>query len=638
MTFGCRRDCVRKENWCCKRQCLTTMPPKNKSKKFLAAQKKREEERIAKSAKDSSDTGSTITDGSNGTSSLSAKAKDILASITDVGTTLPSEIDTDISAAGVLHSLPTARDIKIGSVSINYHGKMLVEDAMIELTVGRRYGLIGRNGCGKSTFLKTLAARALPVPQHIDIYLLSEEAAPCQETALEYVVNSAKNEVKRLEDLSEQILEEDGPDSDSLQPLYDRLDELDPSTFESRASTILFGLGFNASTMKKKTCDMSGGWRMRVALARALFIQPTMLLLDEPTNHLDLNACVWLEEYLRRYNKILVIVSHSQDFLDGVCTDVMVMQQKKLRYWGGNYSTYVKTRKEQDVNQLKLYKKQQEEIKHIKQFIASCGTYSNLVRQAKSRQKQLDKMVEAGLLEPPYEEALFRFRFPSCGYMAPPLISFTDVSFSYSGKKEDYLYSNLSFGIDGESRVSIVGPNGAGKSTLLNLMVHKLVPTEGAVSHKSGLRIGRYHQHSADQLDFDKSPIDYLRSRFPGLHKETQGWRSEVGKFGITGDAQLAPISHLSDGLKTRLAFAEIGLQKPHILLLDEPTNAFDMEGIDALAAAINEFEGGVVLVSHDFRLLSQTAREIWVVDHGIEIWDGDIASYKEFLKKDMKW
>lgn len=615
------------------------MAPKNKSKKFLAAQKKREEERLAKlkesGALDVADAASTVT---NGSTESDGGKRGGLKNMKGVAESLPPKDDLTRTATGVLHSIPTARDIKIGSFSLNYHGKMLVEDAMIELTVGRRYGLIGRNGCGKSTFLKCLAAREVPIPQHVDIYLLSEEAQPSEDTALDYVINSAKEEVQRLEDESERILTEDGPDSDLLPPLYDRLDELDPSTFESRASTILCGLGFNATTIKKRTCDMSGGWRMRVALARALFIQPTMLLLDEPTNHLDLNACVWLEEYLSRYNKILVIVSHSQDFLDGVCTDTMVMQEKRLKYWGGNYSTYVKTRKEQDVNQLKLYKKQQEEIKHIKQFIASCGTYSNLVRQAKSRQKQLDKMVEAGLLEPPFEEALFKFRFPSQGVMAPPLISFTDVAFSYSGKKEDFLYSGLSFGVDSDSRISIVGPNGAGKSTLLNLMVHKLTPTEGTVSHKSGLRIGRYHQHSADQLDFSISPIEYLRSKFPGLHKEIQGWRSEVGKFGITGDAQLEPIGHLSDGMKTRLSFAEIGLQKPHILLLDEPTNAFDMEGIDALAEAINEFEGGVVLVSHDFRLLSQVAKEIWVVDFGVTSWDGDIQSYKESLKQGMKW
>ena len=260
------------------------------------------------------------------------------------------------------------------------------------------------------------------------------------------------------------------------------------------------------------------------------------------------------------------------------------------------------------------------------------------MRQAKSRQKQLDKMVEAGLIEPPYIEPTFKFSFLGCGTLAPPLISFSDVAFSYSGKKEDYLYSKLSFGIDGESRVSLVGPNGAGKSTLLNLMVHELHPSEGSVSHKAGLRIGRYHQHSADQLDFEMSPVEYIRSKYPKLHETLQGYRAEVGRFGITGEAQLSPIGHLSDGLKSRLVFAEIAIRKPHILLLDEPTNALDCTGIDALAEAINNFEGGVVLVSHDFRLLSQVAREIWVVENGVMVWQGDILSYKESLKKGMKF
>ncbi len=600
-----------------------TMPPKNKSKKFLAAQKKREAEKKKKA--ESNNSSGVVTNGSTSSS---------------VAGELGASAATDMSrtCTGVLMSVYGARDIKIGAFSLNFHNKLLVEDTMIELTVGRRYGLIGRNGCGKSTFLECLAKRDVPIPDYIDVYLLSEEAQPSDETAIEYVINSAKQEVARLEQKADDILVEDGPESELLTAIYDKLDELDPSTFESRASTILCGLGFTAETIKKKTSDMSGGWRMRVALARALFIQPTMLLLDEPTNHLDLSACVWLEEYLSRYNKILIVVSHSQDFLDGVCTDTMVIEQQKLKYWGGNYSTYVKTREEQDTNTLKLYKKQQQEIMHIKKFIASCGTYANLVRQAKSRQKQLDKMVEAGLIEPPFVEPQFKFCFDSCGALAPPLISFNDVAFSYSGEKKDYLYKNLSFGIDSESRVSLVGPNGAGKSTLLNLMIQELQATEGNVSLKSGVRIGRYHQHSADQLEFDLSPVEYLKKKFSGAHKDMQGWRSAVGRFGITGDQQLNPIGNLSDGLKARLVFAEIAMRKPHILLLDEPTNALDAPGIDALAEAINEFEGGVVVVSHDFRLLSQVAREIWVVENGVRIWDGDIFKYKRSLRKEMKW
>lgn len=630
------------------------MPPKNKSKKFLAAQKAREQAKAAKEGPEAVEAPQKQPGDSEkprarrrkgrGKDALDDVASTVTASSKNSAASVRGELgdaavtDTSTTATGILMSTYGARDIKIGAFSLNFHNKVLIEDTMIELTVGRRYGLIGQNGCGKSTFLKVLAERQVPIPDYIDIHLLAEEAQPSEDSALEYVINFAKMEVARLEAQADDILTEDGPESPVLQDIYERLDELDPSTFESRASTILCGLGFTAQTIQKKTKDMSGGWRMRVALAKALFIQPTMLLLDEPTNHLDLSACVWLEEYLSRYNKILIVVSHSQDFLDGVCTDTMVMQQQMLKYWGGNYSTYVRTREEQDTNQLKLYKKQQEEIRHIKQFIASCGTYANLVRQAKSRQKQLDKMVEAGLLEPPYEEPRFKFNFLGCGTLAPPLISFSDVAFSYSGKKADYLYADLSFGIDGESRVSLVGPNGAGKSTLLNLMVHELHPSEGSVSHKSGLRIGRYHQHSADQLDFNLSPVEYIRSKYPKLHETLQGYRAEVGRFGITGEAQLNPIGHLSDGLKSRLVFAEIAIRKPHILLLDEPTNALDVSGIDALAEAINAFEGGVVLVSHDFRLLSQVAREIWVVENGVKVWTGDIMSYKESLRKGMKF
>ena len=359
------------------------------------------------------------------------------------------------TATGILISEPRARDVKISSFSLGLHGASLIEDTMIELNMGGRYGLIGRNGCGKSTFLKCLAAREVPIPMHFDIYLLAHEAPPEEVTALEYVINSAKEEVARLDAEIERILTDEGPESELLLDLYDRQDELDPSTFETRASTILVGLGFKSSaadseggsTIHKQTKDMSGGWRMRVALARALFISPSILLLDQPTNHLDLEACVWLEEYLATYKKILIVISHSQDFLNGVCNSIMVMQEQKLRYWSGNFDAYLKTRTEQETNQLKQYKKQQEEIADIKQFISSCGTYANLVRQAKSKQKILDKMEEAGLIEEPFEEPLFRFKFTDAGALSPPLISFSEVAFSYSGLKKDYLFKNISFGI-----------------------------------------------------------------------------------------------------------------------------------------------------------------------------------------------
>jgi ATP-binding cassette subfamily F protein 2 len=394
-------------------------------------------------------------------------------------------------------------------------------------------------------------------------------------------------------------------------------------------------LADGGSTIDKKTKDMSGGWRMRVALGRALFIAPSILLLDEPTNHLDLEACVWLEDYLATYPKILVCISHSQDFLNGVCTHMMVMQQQQLKYWTGNYDTMLLTKSNQDTNTIKLYKKQQDEIQHIKEFIASCGTYANLVRQAKSRQKILDKMIDDGLIEMPYEEPRFQFKFKDAGDLAPPLISFSEVAFSYSGEKKDYLFKNVSFGIHPKSRLCLVGPNGAGKSTLLKLIVGDLSATEGNISRRSGMSIGRFHQHSAEVLDNAISPIAFISGKWQHKFPEhrLEEWRQVVGNYGIPSDYHLEPISKLSDGLKTRLVFCDISLANPHLLLFDEPTNAADMEMIDSMADAIKSFNGGVMVISHDFRLLQQIAEEIWVIDHGLTVFDGSIRDYKKSLK-----
>lgn len=607
-------------------------PPKKGSKEFEEAKAAKEAAKAAKKAgkgKEAATGGSTVFD------------------INSLKEAVSDSNSGGRVASGHLISEPRARDIKIDQFSLSLYGNVLVEDTVLELNHGNRYGLLGRNGCGKSSFLQCLHAREVPIPEHFDIYLLDHEAPPSEMTALEYVIDSAKSEVDRLEKTVEHVLVEEGPESEMLQDLYDRLDELDPSTFETRASTILVGLGFKpagasladgGSTIDKKTKDMSGGWRMRVALSKALFLSPTILLLDEPTNHLDLESSVWLEEYLATYPKILLVISHSQDFLDGVCTHTLVMQQKKLRYWSGNYSTYLRTKTQQESNTIKLYKKQQEEIAHLKKFISSCGTYANLVKQAQSKQKIIDKMEEAGLIEMPYEEPKFAFKFADAGDLAPPLISFSEVAFSYSGKKEDYLFKDISFGIHPKSRLCLVGPNGAGKSTLLKLITGDLSVTEGNVTRRPGMSIGRFHQHSADILDFDKSPVDYIQSKYQDRYPNNRNeeWRQVVGAYGIPKDYHNQPIKNLSDGLKTRLVFCEISLQKPHLLLFDEPTNAADMEMIDSMAQAIQQFNGGVVVISHDFRLLSQVADEIWVINKGLTVFNGDIRDYKKGLQNEF--
>lgn len=551
------------------------------------------------------------------------------------------QIATERSATGVLVSDAKGRDIKIDAYTLSFHGRLLIEGAEIALNYGQRYGLLGDNGSGKSTFLQSIAAQDIPLPPHIDIYLVRGEAEPSEVNALDFIVASARAKVARLEARIEELSVADDVDELALDSAYEELEEMDPSTFEAKAGSILHGLGFSQQMMKKPTKDMSGGWRMRVALARALFLKPHLLLLDEPTNHLDLGAVVWLEAYLSTYNHILVITSHSQDFMDSVCTNIMdLTQKKKMVYYTGNYTIYVRTKKENEVNQMKAYQKQQDEIAHIKKFIASAGTYANLVKQAKSKQKIIDKMEAAGLIEKVEIPKPLNFRFENIRKLPPPILAFDEVAFSYSGKKEDYLYKKLSFGIDMDSRIAILGANGTGKSTLLNLITSTLQPVEGTISKHASLKLAKYSQHSADQLPYNQSPLEHFQQlfaeKFP--EKDLQAWRAQLGRFGLSGSHQTSPIRQLSDGLRNRVVFSQLSMEHPHILLLDEPTNHLDMSSIDALARAIKDYEGGVVIVSHDFRLISQVAEELWeVADHKIRNLtkeDITIVDYKRNLVK----
>lgn len=539
------------------------------------------------------------------------------------------------SAVGSLSSRIDSRDLKIENITLTFHGREILSDTTLELNYGNKYGLIGPNGSGKSTILECIAAKELPIPNPLDIYHLSEEVQPSSFSALETVVEEVEQELRRLEAEAERVLTEEGPDSTYLMDLYERIDDKEPQTLKPRAASILHGLGFSKERMDCPTSDLSGGWRMRVALARALFVKPTLLLLDEPTNHLDIGACVWLENYLVNYDSTVVLISHSQDFLNRVCTNTIHLRKAKLVYYGGNYDTFVKTKAELEVNQMKAYNKQQEDIAHIKAFIASCGTYSNLVRQGKSKQKIIDKMEAAGLVEKVEEEFKFNFRFPDVTPLSPPILSFQKVSFAYSGTPKDELYSNVELAVDLGSRVALVGPNGAGKSTLLKLMLGEIQPTRGIISRHSHLKFGRYHQHAADALDLTQSPLEFVKSKFNHIRQDDELWRRELGRFGVTGKMQVEPIGRMSDGLKSRLIFGLIALENPNVLLLDEPTNHLDMECIDALADAVNNYSGGMVLVSHDLRLISQVAKEIWICEgKKVTVYKGDIESYKKMLQK----
>lgn len=553
------------------------------------------------------------------------------------------------------------KDIKIDSFSVSARGKELLKNASVKISHGKRYGLIGPNGKGKSTLLKLLAWRKIPVPKNIDVLLVEQEVVGDDRTALEAVVAAneelvkLRQEAQRLQDLSLEDSVDDEMDSgEKLADVYEKLQEIGSDAAEAQASKILAGLGFTKSMQGRPTKSFSGGWRMRISLARALFVQPTLLLLDEPTNHLDLRAVLWLEEYLGRWKKTLVVVSHDRDFLNSVSTDIIHLHDEKLHFYRGNFdafeSGYEQKRKETNKKfevyekQLKAAKRsgsrsQQEKVKDRAKFAANKET-----AKSKGKGKTVDEDEEPVEAPKKWRDYSVEFHFPEPTELTPPLLQLIEVSFSYPGR-EDFRLSNVDVGIDMGTRVAIIGPNGAGKSTLLNLIAGDLQPLEGEVRRSQKLRIGRYSQHFVDLLTMEETPVQYLLR----LHPEQEGFskqetvRAKLGKFGLPSHNHLSPIAKLSGGQKARVVFTSISMSKPHILLLDEPTNHLDMQSIDALGDALEEFTGGVVLVSHDSRLISRVCEdeeksETWVVDNGtVRKFPGTFEEYKEELQKEIR-
>ncbi|XP_022967736.1 ABC transporter F family member 4-like [Cucurbita maxima] len=553
------------------------------------------------------------------------------------------------------------KDITIDNFSVSARGKELLKNASVKISHGKRYGLVGPNGMGKSTLLKLLAWRKIPVPKNIDVLLVEQEVVGDDRTALQAVVSANEELVKLRQEVadlqnSDAGQEENDDDDDAgerLAELYEKLQLLGSDAAEAQASKILAGLGFTKDMQARPTRSFSGGWRMRISLARALFVQPTLLLLDEPTNHLDLRAVLWLEEYLCRWKKTLVVVSHDRDFLNSVCNEIIHLHDFKLHFYRGNFdgfeSGYEQRRKEMN-KKFEIYDKQvkaakrsgsraqQEKVKDRAKFAAA---------KEASKNKSRGKVNEDDLLpEAPrkWRDYSVEFHFPEPTELTPPLLQLIEVSFSYPNR-EDFRLSNVDVGIDMGTRVAIVGPNGAGKSTLLNLLAGDLVPTEGEVRRSQKLRIGRYSQHFVDLLTMEETPVQYLLRLHPdqeGLSKQ-EAVRAKLGKFGLPSHNHLTPIAKLSGGQKARVVFTSISMSKPHILLLDEPTNHLDMQSIDALADALDEFTGGVVLVSHDSRLISRVCEdeeksEIWVVENGtVEFFPGTFDEYKEELQREIK-
>lgn len=632
-------------------------------KKALA--KKKKEERKKKKMKDKK--GENGDDAKDESKNDAVNVSQILKSIKEGQHVEHNEAADKLAARGTICTYSMSkkgvdgrsRDINIQNVTLQHKGVLLLDGTQIVLNHGNRYGLIGRNGCGKSTLLEALGARALPFPEGIDFYFLKEEIEASDSiTALEAVMSvdeereKLEKEADKLNNLVALLADPDNADAaenedgmtleqqqeeiiEMLNTVYERLEDLDAATAETRARSILKGLGFTHEMQSKFTKDFSGGWRMRVSLARALFIQPTLLLLDEPTNHLDMEAVIWLEDYLSKWKRILLMISHSQDFMNSVCTNMIHFKNSgKLEYYDGNYDQFVKTKKEKEENQWKQYKWEQDQIKSMKEYIARFGhgTAKN-ARQAQSKEKVLEKMIRAGLTEKPEEEKPLNFKFADPGHLPPPVLAFHDVSFAYPNCEP--LYDNVNLAIDLDSRIALVGPNGAGKTTLVKLMAGELIPTLGDIRPHGHLKLGRFTQHFIDVLNLEQTPLEFFTEQYPNDAREVV--RGYLGRFGVSGSMQIQKMEELSDGQKSRVVFAKLGRDTPHILLLDEPTNHLDMESIDALAKAINNFEGGMVLVSHDMRLISQVAKEIWICDHKtVQKYNGDIDTFKLDMRDQM--
>ena len=544
------------------------------------------------------------------------------------------------------------RDIKIENFDISFGGKRILSGASLNLVYGRRYGLIGLNGVGKSTLLRNISRREIKginkggfVPDWLRILFVEQEIAGDNETVLESVLKSDTFRMALIEqekDIQEHLkqieLSEESEDriasirdslNQQLKDVYAKIEMIEAEKAESKAATILSGLGFSPEQQRNATKTFSGGWRMRIALARALFCKPDILLLDEPTNHLDINALIWLENYVQSWPNTLVVVSHDREFLDNTMTDIIHMHNERLDAYRGNYTLFLATREERRKNQLKEYESQLMYRQHLQSFIDRWRYNAKRAAQAQSKIKVLEKLPPlVPLEEDGIDDDSLNLRWPDpVDKLSPPILLADNISFAFKGKGGDAqdkkVLDNVSFSVMLDSRIAIVGVNGSGKTTLLKLLIGQLEPTKGIIQRHSRLRVSYFSQHHMEILEPSNksvaaSPLSILTSRFPGLPEEE--YRRILGRFGLTGQIVFQPIQTLSGGQKSRVVFALMALNNPHILVLDEVTNHLDIMTIDSLIKALNPetgYKGGVLLVSHDTRFIDKVCRELWVLEDG---------------------
>ncbi|KAK8805426.1 hypothetical protein WA158_002082, partial [Blastocystis sp. Blastoise] len=542
-----------------------------------------------------------------------------------------------------LNAVGNGKNIDIEHVTIGVPNKSLLEDAALHLTHNHKYGLIGRNGVGKSTLLRHIARRLLPgFPQHISIMFVEQEIEGCDKTCIDFVLGSDTIYVtlkERKEELSKKA-EHGSATVEELQELQTVTNEYAYREYDKAMDKCLYilkGLGFTDDYIHKQTQELSGGWRMRVSLAAALFSHPDLLLLDEPTNHLDLPTVTWLQDFLVEYEGSCVFVSHDRYFLNYIVTDIVLLRNKRLLYYKGDYNTYEKSEHELLLNRQRELQKVQDREDHMMKFINRFRFNANRADLVQSRLKEMkrleeqkEEIVKMGYGEEE-EQKLCVFKFNEPEPLPFPILQIIDVAFGYIPSQ--ILFHDLNFGIDMQSRIGILGRNGVGKSTLIKIIMGELNPTEGLISRNPKLRIAYFAQHHVDQMDFLLTPMESMWKIVPKATEDEV--RSGLARFGITAEMASRPNKTLSGGQKTRLAFALLAIKKPDIYILDEPTNHLDIETITVLADALSVFKGGVICVSHDQFFVSKVCTELWTLrDKSIIKFEGDFRDYKRIVLK----
>jgi ATP-binding cassette subfamily F protein 3 len=521
--------------------------------------------------------------------------------------------------------------IRFSGVSLFRGSKLLLENADATLNPGERVGLVGANGSGKSSLFALLRGELhadkgdVEFPPHWRIAHVAQETPALDRPALEYAIDG--DDVFR--GLEAKLHEaEKLADGNLIGELHGQLGDAGAYTVRSRAERLLAGLGFSSHEFSLSVSNFSGGWRMRLNLAQALMRPSELLLLDEPTNHLDLDAILWLEEWLKAYAGTLIVVSHDRDFIDGVAQVILHIDQKKLRRYSGDYSSFERQRAQAVVLAAAQYQKQERERAHLQSFIDRFRAKATKARQAQSRMKMLEKMED---LAPLHVAAPFSFEFREPLRAPDPLLVMEDVVAGYESKT---VLSSVTLSLRAGERIGLLGVNGAGKSTLIKTIAGTLPPLAGSAVFNKGLQIGYFAQHQVEMLRDDESPLWHLK-RISSSNIKEQELRSYLGSFNFPGDMATGPVEHFSGGEKARLALALLVWQRPNLLLLDEPTNHLDLETREALTVALAQFEGTLVLVSHDRHLLRATTEQLLIVAAGrVRAFDGDLDDYRESLLK----